>query len=330
MNEKDVLKKLNALKEIKPAAEWKVSARELLLAQISNSSGDNVKITFIDEVAFELKNFFSIFAQPAFAVIGLFVLLSGGVLGANAVRNTRPGDSLYAARIWGEKARIAVTLDRGTRAKLEMQLASARAKEITVVLSNPSFNNQDNKKKVEKLSEDFKTEIKTVKEKYDEISKINETKLVANSISGVASSNLEVDNMAVGIGSVKSESDGKIFAVDSGKASSGIQISQPALLVEKPTTVGIGKTSLVAPTSTITIGTSSVPTPTSTKEDLNKNLSEAEASFNANDFAGAKNILEQFDDIIKNIDNGEVKGVSEAATSAIIGIGIGSSSQPKN
>ncbi len=330
------MKKLNTLKEFKPAADWKNSARELLLAHVSNASGDNVKITFIDELAFELKNFFSIFAQPAFAVIGLFVLLSGGALGVNAARNTRPGDSLYAARIWGEKARVAVTIDRNAKAKLEMKLASARAKEISAVLSDPSFNNQDNIKKVERLSEDFKSEINTVKEKYDAINKMNETKVAVNPVLGVASSNLEMDNAPVGIGAAKvAADDGKVFAVDSGKATSGIQISQPALTLEKPATIGIGKILPVAPTSTMTISASSTPVsaPTSTPSDLNKNLSEAEASFDAHDFAGAKNILEQFDSIIENIDNGEVKGVSEAATSAAVGVTSvdnGSSSQPKN
>lgn len=319
------MKKLNTLKEFKPAADWKTSSRELLSAQVSNASGDNVKITFVDELAFELKNFFSVFAQPAFAVIGLFVLLSGGALGVNAARNTRPGDSLYAARIWGEKARVAVTIDRNAKAKLEMKLASARAKEITAVLSDPSFNNQDNIKKVEKLSEDFKSEINTVKEKYVEISKMNEIRVAVNPVLGVTSSNPEADDVAIGIGAAKvANDDGKVFAVDSGKATSGIQISQPALTVEKPSAVGVGKSLISAPTSTMTISTSSAPVSTSTANDLNKNLSEAEASFDAHDFAGAKNILEQFDDIIKNIDNGEVKGVSESATSAPASIGSSS------
>jgi hypothetical protein len=318
MNEKDVLKKLNTLKELKPAADWKSSARELLLSRLENSS-EAVKIGFFEEAVFEFRNFFSLFAQPAFAAIGLFVLLAGSVFGASAARNTKPGDSFYAARVLGQKARVAVTIDAKAKAKLEMKYASTRAKEITQVLSDPSFDSEANKKKVEKLSQDFKAEIKTVNDKYEEINKINGEK-VAVAVPDTASS-IEDDNMAVGIGRPASD-DGKVFAVDSSRATTGIQISQPSLSLAQPAK---SEASPVQDEQVIqAVSTSSVP-------DFKKNLSDAVTSIDTQDFAAAKDILDQLDvdEIINNIDNGEVKGVFESATSVseMIGADTVSSSQ---
>jgi hypothetical protein len=308
MTEKDVLKKLNVLRDLKPSAEWKASSRELLFAQVSNSS-ENVKIGAIDSFIFEIKNALSFFAQPAFAALGLFVFLAGGAFTVNAAKNTKPGDSFYAARVWGQKARVAVTFDARAKAKMEMKYASVRAQEITAVLSDPSFDLEGNKEKAEQLAKNFKAEIQTVTDKYEEMNKLDEPKSQPIAAAQqIASSNVDDDNVAIGIG--RPSADAKVFAADSSKASSGIQISQPAAVPAS-----------IPPFET--------PAATSSDTGLRKNLDEAVASFETHDFALTKDILNQVDDMISKIDQGEVKGVSEAATSVseVIGAGTVSSSQ---
>jgi hypothetical protein len=298
MNEKDVLKKLNVLKNIKPSAEWKLSARDVLSSQVSNSS-EAVKISILDGFVFEVKNSLSFFAQPVFAVLGLFLLVAGGSFAANAARNTKPGDSFYAARVWGQKARVAVVLDRQAKAKMEMKYASARAKEITDVLTDPSFNLEDNgnQKKADKLVENLKAEIKTVSDRYEEINKKVEVALVSEVDSSIASSNINVDdNVAVAIG--RSTGDDKmVFAVDSSKASSGIQISQPSLVKTENNVIPAAAALVVEPLAT------------STDSDFKKNLSDAADLVDSKDFAGAKDILDQVDIMI-----GKIEQVESVAT----------------
>ena len=183
------------------------------------------------------------------------------------------------------------------------------------------FLTESDKKKIAKLTDNLKAEIKTVTDKYDEISKSDETESSepVNVNTTSSSADADGDDVAVGIGR-PSVDDGQVFAVDSSKDSKGIQISQPAAIKAEPAPVSA--TSSVSLTAVAT----------STGSDFKKNLSDVVDLVDNNDFAGAKNILDQVDTMIDSIDRadqGEVKGVSETATtvSEAIGIGTVSSSQ---
>ncbi len=302
MNERDVLKKINSLKEFKPASEWKATAREDLFLRISNSS-QSVKISLWQNIVFETKHVYSYLTQPVFATLGLFALVFASVLGVNATKTTKPGDSFYAARVLSEKARVAVTMDKQAKAKLEMKYASVRAKEITEVLSKQSA--QDDKSK--RLTEDLKAEIKTVVAKYDEINNsVVEGETVARGNGNTASS-VEDDNVAIGIGRPVAEESQEVFAAGSQKATSGIQISQNnvASSVSSKISTSSADSSVVEPA-----------TPSS-DNDLKKNLSQAVASVETNDYQAAKNILEQIDmdKIIDSIDQSNKKTEVSATTS---------------
>ncbi len=165
MTDKELLKQLKTLKSIRLSEETKCSNRDLLLSQISNTkSAENSK----SYSAFNFKNFIAVFSQPLLVVAGVFVLVvTSLVLGNGFLRNSKPNNSLYIARIISEKAKLNTTFSQNQRDKLSIQFASDHAHDILNVLMDPEFNNEENQAQVEKLSSSFMSEISKVKTKME-------------------------------------------------------------------------------------------------------------------------------------------------------------------
>lgn len=164
MTDKDLIKKLNSLKNIKPEAEWKTSNRDLLLSQISNSGAVNLSAWKIFSINF--NSFIKAASQPAYA-LGVFVLLLiGGSLFSHEVLNSaKPNDSLYIARIISERAKLTTVLNTNDRNKLAVRFALEHAQDISNILADSSFNTEENKDQVARLNESFNEEIETAKNK---------------------------------------------------------------------------------------------------------------------------------------------------------------------
>lgn len=164
MTDKDLIKKLNSLKNIKPEADWKTSNRDLLLSQISNSGAVNLSAWKIFSINF--NSFIKAASQPAYA-LGVFVLLLiGGSLFSHEVLNSaKPNDSLYIARIISERAKLTTVLNTNDRNKLAVRFALEHAQDISNILADSSFNTEENKDQVARLNESFNEEIETAKNK---------------------------------------------------------------------------------------------------------------------------------------------------------------------
>lgn len=189
MNNKRLFEKLNSFKNIKPNNEWKSHCRDILLSQISN--GQTVE-ELEQKKLFNLEIFFGdIFPQwinikkmktvcVGFSVI--ILLVGCGFTGVYASRNAKLGDSLYIAKIISEKAQFAITFDEKEKTKLNLEFATNRAEEINQ-LSKESVATevikQDQNKKAQKLTSNFKKEIDQAKSR---INKINITNAMNNKI----------------------------------------------------------------------------------------------------------------------------------------------------
>lgn len=172
MTEKELLKQLNNLKSVNPNQTWLQSNREILLAQVSNSGADN--LSNWNKFLIDLKSLVRTASQPAFALGSFLVLLIGASLfGHQAFNRIKPNDSLYIARIISEKARLNTVFNENDRDQLAMEFAADRARDITTVLSDPNFNNEEHKTEVDKLNQNFSQEMAVVK------TVINKTKPVA-------------------------------------------------------------------------------------------------------------------------------------------------------
>jgi hypothetical protein len=315
MHDQELIKKLQSLREIKPESSWKQETRDILLAQLSNSSAEKeIKISPFEVLAYNLKNYFAILPNTAWAIICLVVVLAGGASSALAIKNSQPGDPFYIAKVWQEKIQLAMTFDKADKAKLGMKLASLQAKAISEELSSPDFNAAANPKKAAQLAQNFQQEINTVKENYSVINKIQAANPAA-SVPRVAAA-INNDDAKVGIGSIQKATDSKVYTVESGKDNKGIQVYTPAAKVKASSSIS------VSPAVASSAAPAAVLTSTASSSNINDTLDRAAQSFNTKDFSKTENILNQVGEIIDNMDSGAVKGATESGTSTA---GAGSS-----
>lgn len=310
MQDEKLIEQLHYLKRIKPDDYWKRESREILLSQISNLSALNLdeKTLAKNSYLINLKNFFlenKIFnwaTQPVavFVLIVLF-LIGGGAISINASKNSLPGDSFYIAKIINEKARLTLTFNDEDKAKLGLEFASNRAKEITKLLAD-SAPSEENKNKVEQLTNNFKEEIKVVRNKIQNIKitrKVSNPPLADADKSGQKEEN-EKNKEVFGVNAEKGEKGIDISINKSGNTSLKLEVEAPKVITTTPST-----TPVVTPDENTNVKLI----------DLNKAISDAENLFDLKDYSGTIDKLEEVHSIIENKD-GEVKGESETAPSS--------------
>ena len=175
MNDRELLKKLNNLQTIKPDDNWRKNYREILRSQIFagaavNKSESNLRIIWESIMPGRI---FIDMAKPVWATTLVSVLiLVISIGGVYASKNSKPGDSLYIAKIISEKAQLAITFNEKNKAQLGLEFATNRAKEITQILKESKEPEDKKDKKVEQLSQNFKKEINQVKNRLTMIKEI--------------------------------------------------------------------------------------------------------------------------------------------------------------
>jgi len=173
--DKELLRQLNILKSIKPDLEWKKENREVLFSQISSTDKRTGFVGFYRNIKITSEavggRFLEKVAQPnwTIAIIILLVFSGGSAASLNAARDSKPGDSLYIAKIVNEKTKFVLAFDEKRKAKLGLKFASNRAKEISQVLSEHENNEANKNEKVDKLTRDFKKEIAGVRDRLEKI-----------------------------------------------------------------------------------------------------------------------------------------------------------------
>lgn len=284
MNDRELLKKLNNLKEIKPDNAWKKSYREILYSQISagrESAEPKSNIKIIWENIRPRQILVNSVKPVWLTLIVSIVIMVVGIGGVYGSKNSKPGDSLYIAKIISEKAEFAVTFNEKDRAKLNIEFATNRAKEMIEVLRDTDQTAAANNDKLEKLSKDFKKEISQVKIRLP-IIKMTEEQAKAK------------------------ETEFEVFGANLGKSGQRMEIAEPVKSAA-PTEKASTSEPLVKEPAEINA--------TSTAEaagQAGKMLEEAEKLVDEKNIDGAINKLEE---VSKAIDEGQVKGASETASS---------------
>ncbi len=304
MNDQELLKKLNNLKEIKPDNNWKRNYRDVLYSQISAGQPEvepksNIRIIWESIMPRQILINLAKPIRLASAVSVLVLVI--GIGGVYASKNSKPGDSLYIAKIISEKAQFAITFDEKDKAKLGIEFAANRAKEMIQVLKDTGQDVTVNSDKLEKLSQSFKKEISQAKNRLSTIKaaiKVTEDQVEA------LDSELEV------------------FGANLGKDNNRMEISEPVkpepelnqIIAPKP-----DKPSPEANAATTTgpvLESQAVTGATSTAGMVNqtdKMLEQVEKLFDEKNLDGTIGALEEVSKVIE--DAGEVKGASETATS---------------
>jgi len=309
MNDQELLKQLNSLKNIKPDNAWKKEYREILFSQISAGRSElapksNLRIVWESILPREI---FVNFAKPVWlASLASVLILVVGLGGVYASKNSKPGDSLYIAKIISEKAQFAMTFDEKNKAKLGVEFATNRAKEMIQVLEDKGQTATVNNDKLEKLSQNFKKEISQVKNR---LSIIKATEDQAK------------------------EAEVEVFGANLGRNDQRMEISEPVKPAGLPTGQAGGQVKPTPKTEPvkISVGNQVVERPiavnaTSTVANANsadsavspqasQMLEEAEKLVDEKNINGAIDKLGEVNRAINQVESGQVRGASETATS---------------
>jgi len=299
MKDKELLSKLNSLKNITPDKEWKSSNREILYSQISNSTASLYKKDEVVKDGFFImwpQKMVRVFSQPAFAVfLVVFLIAGGGFVSAKVAKKSTPGNSLYIARVISERAQLAITFNDTQKTKLNIKFANDRAKDITQALKESEFKSDKEISQKENLVKNFKKEINNVKAELQGAS----------------------------------DDDIQVFGANLGKDEKGMQVSEPDKKPIQPSEEKAIKSSGIDEPEEIKIEEEAPKEEESISdlENAKQKLEEAEELFNKDDYGATLDKLNEVGAIIQDTgefdapeiqpEPGEVKGVSEKATSTI-------------
>lgn len=300
--EKQLIKNLQELRSISPKADWKQVNRDVLFNQLANTlieRPDKFSVLSIP------KKVFHFMSQPAFVVFCVCLVVVS-LLGFQFSRNTKPGDSLYIAKRISEKAQLVITFNEEKKDQLNFKFASEHAKEITKVLASFDFNNDD-KEKQQKLSDDFKKEIGSVKEQLVRMGGVKQEVAEADA-SEKQGEDIIIDNNETSATSASQE-DEQVYTADFSRDNQGVQVSVDESLeeeVSKPTEELVVESMDVQVEEELqTVADEEVVAEIITAENPNnydnaqKKLREAEELFDKQDYSGALDKLEEVDQIVE-------------------------------
>lgn len=294
MREKDLLIKLNTLKEVKPSEDWKKQNRDLLLTQIY--AGQERKEDGFSFFSYKLPFEILSTARPAMVLAFImFLFLGSGAWSMKLAQDTKPGDSLYTAKRIGEHTQLALTFDEKEKVKLQLDFAANRANELSEVLAEP---NGDKVAKVEQLVNDFNKQITQAK---TALVKINPD--TAKSAETTAPTKPEEDAM---------------FSANLSKDNNGLSYAEG----EKPNdnrTTPAEETVTETPTSTPAQAENASST-TSSNLDTSETqaiLEQAKELLNNDDVSATLDKIDQASQTVNGAPTGQVKGEEESATTTV-------------
>lgn len=226
MKDKDLLKQLNILKEVKPDSKWKDENRGVLMNQIYGAQTSEVSHEFNLFQSFMKtlpRYVMDLAGQPSMVVVFILVLVFGGsAVSVKFAHNSKPGDSLYIAKIVSERTKEAFTFSDKEKTQLVIKHAQNRADELHQVLAESNYDNDQ----AEKLVGDFQNEIKKAKTRLEKM----------NTIVAVNPDNQSGDEIALIDENliIEEEEPQEIFTVNSEKNDNGMQVLEPNSTTEEP------------------------------------------------------------------------------------------------
>ena len=169
--EKQLISKLQELRQIKPSNDWVVFTKEQIFGQ-EKTRPELSFISFIKEI--QRGERFVFRHKPAFAMLVVFVVLVG-VFGF--AQNSVPGDALFSIKKITEKGTSVFVFEKD-QAKHDIQLASKRLDDLTKIAQENEVKNlapaiSEYKESVSKAAESLAT-MGSVKEIVEEIKKLEQ------------------------------------------------------------------------------------------------------------------------------------------------------------
>lgn len=153
MEDKELITKIQILKNIKPTEEWVLSCRAKLAFRLEMER----KTDILKKDTSTLKELFAFLGQaerqPSFSLayslmIAVLVVLGGGSMTVWAATQSLPGSPLYPVKLALEKARVSASFSEESRLQLQSKMADARLQELVEVVNSQDSDDQ----KIEKMS----------------------------------------------------------------------------------------------------------------------------------------------------------------------------------
>jgi|GEM_PF-1983560 hypothetical protein len=184
MKDKEFIRKLKLLKYLRvggePSRDFVARNREILMMQVKNAFNAEHREASRFGLA-ELRQFAStlvpvnlnryVFRQVLVGCLALSVVMSGWVASVSASANSIPGDTLYSLKIATERARLALVSDKDNRAKLQVEFAGRRLKEVSKIAENQM---PEKEKRAQMAILNFKNQMNSVSASLEEV-KISES-----------------------------------------------------------------------------------------------------------------------------------------------------------
>jgi hypothetical protein len=227
---KHLLSQVHQLKSTEPDKQWKTDSQEFLRAHIN----DDVKTGAFFKVMVWVKDFAKVSSQPAFALAAFVLILITGVAFFNPIlSNAKPDGSLYIARIISEKAQLNMTFNKENRDKLSAQFATNHAKDITNLMNDPQFHEEEGSEdKIANLSDDFNKEINSARESINSINEREKNTYTNNSnnnnktnVNNNSDDSSDLGSENLGVNNNNSDDEGTIFSADTRKDDQGLEIN---------------------------------------------------------------------------------------------------------
>lgn len=168
MTNKELIKQLKTLSQVKPEADWQSSQRQVLLQQVFNGQPEQA-LAWTAKFNLVMNRVF----QPAVIAVVIFVFLASGSLAGWYSGQAQPGDSLYVAKKLREKTEMTVTFSATAKTKLNLKFASERAKELAALLADSNTDTEQKQAQVANLQDNFRKELNQAKERWQKINEPN-------------------------------------------------------------------------------------------------------------------------------------------------------------
>lgn len=176
MTERELIRQLKALKGT-PDAGTPTSAEVermhgVIMARIGGVSKQSVQPQgFAVSFGFYARLIQSLVPARFAYAIGVFVLLAASGVVVAASRGALPGDSLYGAKIAFEKTQVRFTSNPATRARVQMEFAGNRLREIQTIQGQTSQGEPNGRvdEALTRFAKDVQEAAKTLKEAGDPV-----------------------------------------------------------------------------------------------------------------------------------------------------------------
>lgn len=165
MTDKDLIKKLKGLNEIKPSKNWLNSARNNLLAEINLKEETNEGLMLNSGFLNWLKQ-----PQAVALTICLSIIFFGGPwMTLKASQSSLPGDLLYSVKKISEGVQTTIASD-SSEVSLQAEFANRRLEELNKITYN-SFSSEEKTKKTDQVMDDFNNNLAKMSQNVSTISK---------------------------------------------------------------------------------------------------------------------------------------------------------------